>query len=534
MSGLAETLAENQRLRALVEEREAQLKGLLETQKELVLTRGQLEVALERLEQLERQQALAEALARGPKSQRYVPEGQAELPFPREVEPPPRAPEPEPETPEDDEEDAPAKTKGSKRRPRRRGREAFAQLPARTVRCKADPEARCPGCGGAFESAGTATSFRVEWVPGHFLVEDVVRDKCRCPRCTDQGVLTVPGPYALDRALCGNSLLARVLVDKFCDHLPLHRQTRRMEREGFEIGSQTLAAWVQGGAALLRPVVEALRADLLSSAWIQGDDTGLPVQDGGDGTLRKGRMWVFTDQQHALYAFTPTKQGVYPAELLRGFGGELVLVDGGSEFNQVVREQGLARAGCWSHLRTYFWKARAHHPDPARLALDTIRDLFLLERKVKGKPPDEVLAFRKQHTQALIDGFFRWVQALSTHARPQSTLGQALTYARNQEAAMRLHLERGELPLSNNLSELLLRQNVVGRKNWLFARSEGGANAAATIYSLVGSCMLQGLDPHTYLRDLLDRLPDHPRNRVGELTPRAWREARSTHTTEAG
>ncbi len=330
-----------------------------------------------------------------------------------------------------------------------------------------------------------------------------------------------------------NRLLARVLVDKFSDHLPLHRQARRMEREGFEVGSQTLAAWVRAAASLLEPVVRAMRTELMASSWLQGDDTGLPVQDGGDGKLRKGRMWVFTDQEHALYAFTPTKEGVYPAALLKGFEGEMVLVDGGSEFNEVVRTEDLDRAGCWSHLRTYFWKARLHHPDQAGLALDTIRDLFLLERQVKGKPPDEVLAFRQRSTRPLIDGFFRWVQALSTHVRPQSTLGKALGYARNQEAAMRLHLDHGELPISNNLSELLLRQNVVGRKNWLFAGSEGGALAAATIYSLVGSCMLQGIDPHAYLSDVLGRL-DETGTPSRDLTPKAWRLARQHHAARSG
>ena len=264
-----------------------------------------------------------------------------------------------------------------------------------------------------------------------------------------------------------------------------------------------------------------------------GDDTGFPVQDGCDGALRKGRLWAFTDQAQVFYAFTATKEGIYPAELLEGFQGELLLVDGGSEFNKVVRDQDLSRGGCWSHLRTYFFHARHHHPVEAALALGTIRDLFALEKTLRGRPPEEIRAARQERAKPLIDGFFRWVKALSSTVRPKSKLGKATTYARNQKAALRLHLEHGDLPMHNNLSELMLRQAVVGRKNWLFARSEGGADAAATIYTLVGSCMLQGIDPHEYLVDILTRLPDYPSTRVNELTPQAWRLAREAHTKAA-
>lgn len=307
-----------------------------------------------------------------------------------------------------------------------------------------------------------------------------------------------------------------------------------MDREGFEVGSHTLSAWICAAAGLLRIVADAIRADILSGEAIQGDDTGLPVQDGGDGQLRKGRLWAFTDQDQVFYAFTESKHGTFPRELLDGYAGRLLLVDGGSEFNEVVRERGLDRAGCWSHLRTYFFEALHHHPAEADLALGTLRDLFKVEREVWGQPAEAVLAERQARSRPLVDGFFDWVRALSQVSRPQSTLGDALGYALNQESRLRRFLDHGELPMHNNLSELMLRQAVVGRKNWLFARSEGGAQAAATLYTLIGSCSLQGIDPWVYLRDVLGRLLDHPANRVFELTPKYWRAAKSDHTASAG
>lgn len=224
--------------------------------------------------------------------------------------------------------------------------------------CPADPEARCARCGGTLSFIGQATSFRVEWVPGHFVIEDIARDKCTCSNCPGEGVLTVPAPYVLPCALYGDRLLARILVAKFCDHAPLNRQAKQMAREGFDVGANTLSGWVGQAGELLRHPAKAVRDQLLQGRFLQGDDTGHPVQDGGNGALRKGRLLEFTDQQQAFYAFTPTKHGAFPAELLSGFAGDLLLVDGGSEFNQVVAEQGLQRGGCWSHLRKYFYEAR--------------------------------------------------------------------------------------------------------------------------------------------------------------------------------
>ena len=535
MAGIAQILDENARLRRQLAESERRLAeardALTEAQAEIGTREAMLEQIQRKAEYLARQLELADLRRARPTSQRYVPVGQDLLPFDTDVPPPPRAPVAASQS-DVEATEAPRKRTGSST-PRRRNREDFAHLPARDVRCRARAES-CPSCGQPLQLIGTTNSFRIEWVPGHFVRHDVARDKCACAHCPGQGVLTAAGPYALDRSLAANGLVARVIVDKFADHIPANRQATRMGREGFEVGSHTLSSWICQAAGLLSRVAGAVRADILSGDVVQGDDTGMPVQDGGEGQLRKGRMWAFTDQDQVFYAFTESKAGKFPTALLEGYAGRLLLVDGGSEFNAVEREQQLLRGGCWSHLRTYFFDSLHHHPGAADLALGTIRDLFKIEQEVWGSAPDVVLAERQARSRPLVDGFFDWVIALSQAARPDSTLGAAIRYARNQEAALRLFLEHGELPMHNNLSELMLRQTVVGRKNWLFARSEGGAHAAATLYTLIGSCSLQGIDPWTYLRDVLDRLLDYPANRVSELTPKHWRAARSGHTNAAG
>lgn len=193
----------------------------------------------------------------------------------------------------------------------------------------------------------------------------------------------------------------------------------------------------------------------------------------------------------------------------------------------------LERAGCFSHLRRYFFDARHHHPNEAALALRTIRDLFVLERSLEGAPLERVREVRQQDARPLVEGLFTWIDQLSTTVRPTSALGEALGYARNQRDTFFVYLDRPELPMHNNLSELLLRGPVVGRKNWMFSGSEGGAEAAAVMFTLIGSCMLQAIDPLVYLTDVLDRLPFHPANRVHELTPLHWRLARARDVTGA-
>jgi transposase len=544
MSGLAEILEENRLLRereaALAQslaQRDEALREREEVLREREQTLEQKDAALQtvtaqrdavqfRVEVLEQELALIKLRRSGAASHRFVEDdAQTTLAMFGDVTAPPRSPVPE--QPEADPESKPPSRRFRKeapKQPRRRSREDFAHLPSRKVTCPASKDEACAKCGERLQVVGKSESFRIGWVPGHYVVEDIVRDKCACPNCPGEGVLTVPAPYALDKALCADSLLARVLVDKFADHLPLNRQAARMAREGFDVATSTLSSWVVQGAGVMHLVAMAVRTELLAAGFLQGDDTGMPVQDGGDGQLRKGRFWAFTDQQQVFYAFTDTKHGKFPAELLEGFRGDCLLVDGGSEFNQAVGGLDLDRAGCWSHLRTYFYDALSFHPHEAGLALGTIRDVFLLERQFATMTAAQRLEARREHTKPLVDGLYRWMRELSVRARPKSKLMEAITYGINQEEKLRVCLDRGDIPIHNNLSELLLRQPVVGRKNWLFARSEGGAVAAADIFTLIGSCRLQGIDPHAYLVDVLGRVQDCKRPQ--DLTPRAWRLAK--------
>lgn len=368
-------------------------------------------------------------------------------------------------------------------------------------------------------------TYRVGWVHGHYAVLEIRQEQPARASEPEPFVWTAPEPFLLPGAMCDDGILVRTLVDKFADHLPLNRQAARMTREGLPIGTNVLAGWVVNAYSRVRSLVLALRMQIAGSSLILGDDSGFPVQDGSDGALANGRLWVFTDQKQAFFAFSRTKEGEHPAALFEGLDirGRLV-VDGGSEFNQVEKERDLARGGCWSHLRRYFFNASIQH-DVAKHGLAVIHDLFMVERDLVDLAPRARLAVRAVRSAPLVDAFFAWVKGLVPKVRPGSKLGDAVTYAINQEPRMRLFLSHGDVPLHNNLSELLLRQPIVGRKNWLFAGSEGGAEAAAGWFSLIASCRLQGIDPAVYLYDVFQRLPDHPGKWLHELTPLNWRLA---------
>lgn len=377
--------------------------------------------------------------------------------------------------------------------------------------------------GGEVVSTSSTTSWRVEYKPSKLLLVEVVREqKTRA----DGTVWTAPEPFLLPRAMCGDGLLAHVACEKFADHLPLNRQAKRLARRGLSFGTNVLSGWLRQGFQQLGPLLRALALQVVEEQLVLSDDTGHPVQDKGDGTLRKGRLWVFTDQRQAFYTFSPDKKGTRPTGILEdlGFHGGTLVADGGSEYDPAETKLGLVRGGCWSHFRRYFTNAAVLH-DEAKAVLPTFHDLFMLEREWTELDPDERRVQRLTRSAPLVEGIYTFIEELGPKVRPSTLLAQACGYGLSQKSRMQLFLENGRVPLHNNLSELLLRQAVVGRKNWMFSRSSVGAEASAGWYSLIASAKLQGLDPGAYLYDVFKRLPSHPSNRIGELTPLNWRLA---------
>lgn len=390
--------------------------------------------------------------------------------------------------------------------------------------------AACPICGTVLTRLGADSRKRVEFRPGHFFVLETVVETGICLEHPHDSLFTPEGPdFIVPGGVLGNEAICQVIVDKFADNLPLHKQSKRIARSGVNIPDATLSRNVIATAALAQHIVDAMRDELLESPWLQGDGTGFPVLIGDLGHALPAQLWVYSNGETAVFQVSMTKHAEYPVAFLQGFDG-VWLADGASNYNAVANLPGVERAGCWSHARRYVFDARNDHV-AAHEGLALIRDLFLAERAPMTLTLPERQVHRTAHAAPLVtrirDWVDRWRVDPNVVLRPKSAFAKALNYLYRQRAPLELFLERPEIDVHNNRSELLLRGPVTGRHAWLFAGSPQGADASAVWFSLVASCMLLAIDPLVYLRDVLPGLGKKTRSEVRALTPARWAATRA-------
>jgi transposase len=388
----------------------------------------------------------------------------------------------------------------------------------------------CPRCGGALRLLGEDITELLEYVPASFKVVRHVRPKFSCRKCEAIAQAAMP-TLPIARGRPGPGLLAHVLVAKYADHLPLYRQSAMYAREGVELERSTLADWVGGSAALLAPLVESLRKDVLASGVLFGDDTPVPVLDPGRGKAKTGRLWTYVRDERphggerapaAVYFYSPDRKGEHPQRHLKSFKGVLH-ADGYAGFNAIFEKGHVVEAACWAHVRRKFYDVHAANGSLiAKDALDRIGALYGVEEEARGRPPDERRRLRQEKAKPLLDALHAWLAATKSKLSSKTDLAAAIRYALGRWTALARYLDDGHLEIDNNAAERSIRPLAIGRKNYLFAGSDTGGERAAAIYSLIGTAKLNGLDPEAYLRDVIARIADHPINRIGELLPWIW------------
>ncbi len=409
-------------------------------------------------------------------------------------------------------------------------------LPAHLPRERVMHEApcACPACGGTKLSlVGTDTREVLEYVPSQFKVIVHERPKVSCRDCETITQPAMPG-LPIERGLPGPGLLAHVLVSKYCDHLPLHRQSDIYGREGVQIERSTMADWVGRMAFLLEPLAEALAKHVKAGETVHADDTPVPVLDPGRGKTKTGRLWVAVRDERpwgsgvppaAFYRYAPDRKAEQARALLKDCRGYLH-ADAYSGFKHLYESNPLTgppqftEVACWAHARRKIYDVHASTSSPAaRMLLDRIAELFAIETAIRGQPPEQRLAVRKEQSSPLLAQLRTAMESVLTQVSGKSTFAQALRYALSRWDALSRYTTDGRLDICNNAAERAIRPLAIGRKNWLFAGSDPGGQRAAVMYTLIETARMNDLDPEAYLRAVIDRIADHPMKRIDELLP---------------
>lgn len=415
---------------------------------------------------------------------------------------------------------------------------------------------RCPCCGGdRLSKPGEDVTETLEVIPGQWKVIETVREKFTCRDC--EAITQPPAPFhATPRGFIGPKLLATILVDKFAQHIPLNRQSQRFKCEGIDLGLSTLADQVGAGVFAAMPLYRLIEAHVLAAERLHGDDTTVPIL-----AKRKtitGRIWAYvrddrpfggTAPPAALYYASRDRRGEHPAQHLERFTG-ILQADAYGGFNALYdpgrQPKPITPAFCWSHARRPFFeladiaknarRGRSAAAAISPIAVEAVRRidaLFEIEREINGLTAAERLAVRQERSAPLLAGLEAWLRAQRAKLSRASAVIQPIDYLLKRWNDFARFTEDGRICLSNNAAERALRGLALGRKAWLFAGSDRGAERAAVMFTLITTARLNEVDPQAWLADVFARIAAIPQTRLHELLPWEWKRLAGTPAAAA-
>ena len=388
-------------------------------------------------------------------------------------------------------------------------------------------DAACPDCGGEWQRLGEDVSEVLEYVPEHYRVVRHVRPRFACKCCERMAQASAPG-RPLERSYAGPGLLAHVTVSKYLDHQPIYRQCQIAARQGVELSESTLGDWIGGVHELFSPLMAVLRQYVFASPKLHADDTPISVLAPGNGKTKQGRLWVYarddrpagsTEAPAVWFRYSPDRRGIHPQTHLKDYQG-ILQADAFAGYNAVYESGRVMEAACWAHARRRFYDIHVARPTPVTThVLAQIAELYRIESAIRGSPPEHRRAVRQEQSAPIVTALHQWMKDQLTTVSRKSVTADAIGYAMNQWVALTRFLEDGRIEIDNNAAERALRAVAIGRKNYLFLGSDAGGERAATMYSLLGTAKLNGINPEAYLRHVLTVIADHPVNRIAELLP---------------
>ena len=386
-----------------------------------------------------------------------------------------------------------------------------------------EPAGDLTGC----KMMGDEVTEVLEYLPGELYVKKYKRIKYIKPN--DGGILIGSLPVRpLEKAMAGEGLLSQILIDKYVDHLPLHRQMQRFERAGVRIPYATLSGWVSETCNLITPLYEALKKEVLKSNYLHVDETPIRVLDRDKpGASHKGYYWVYQNSIDKIVVFDYQegrgREG--PVKMLENFEGYLQ-TDGYQVYDHFDERKEIRQIHCMAHARRKFSEAVNNDQTIAEYVLGEIQKLYAIERKCKeeGLLPDEIKTRRQQESLPILESLGKWMKEQYINVLPKSDIGEALAYSIKRWDTLSRYTENGMLNIDNNPVENSIRPVALGRKNYLFAGSHEAARRSGMLYSLFGTCKLHGIEPYGWLKNTLQKIPSHPINRIQELLPHPFRK----------
>jgi transposase len=456
-------------------------------------------------------------------------------------------------TPEEPSASVPCKGHGRNKLPR--------NLPRKRVVIDVPAEQRkCGCCGQEMTRIGEETSEQIEYIPASTYVIETVRPKYACKHCPDGTVITADKPrQPIEKGLPGPGMLAHVITSKYCDHIPLNRQSGMFRRQGLELPPSTLGGWMGASAKLGDLLLEVMVQEVLASDAIHTDDTPVPVLDKDRKSARLGRLWAYLgDDLHpyTVYDYTPSRARDGPVEFLSKYEGYVHADAYGGYDGIYAANDKIIEVLCWAHARRKHFDAQDSDAPRATMALGYIRRLYQIERQAKeiferqadrddARPMAVIrLELRQQQSLPILKEFETWMRRQAGGSAvdgssvsggpvlPKSPLGMAINYCLRNWPALLRYTSDGQLDIDNNSAERAMRPIAVGRRNYMFFGSDNGGHTAAVLYSLIASAKRHGLDPFVYLRDVLARISDHPSNKLRELLPDHWKLAHAAPSPE--
>jgi len=393
-------------------------------------------------------------------------------------------------------------------------------------------EKQCPMCHGQLKRIGEEISERLEYVPASMIVIEEACQKYACQNgCT---VVTAEKPMApIEKGLPGPGLLAHVVVNKYGDHLPLHRQEAIFQRQGVAISRKTMCDWMRQCAELVSPLYERMKSSVLGSKVMQTDDTPVNVLDPSLPRARLGRIWTYVgDRNHpyTVYDYTPTRSRDGPDAFMKEFHGYLQ-ADAYSGYDELYRDRNrnITEVACWAHARRRYFEAQSSDPMRSTVVLAYIRLLYDVEREARtiGLAGETRKALRQAKSMPILQDIKAYLEQEKPAVLPKSPEGMAISYTLSNWDALIRYCSDGDLEIDNNAAERSLRGIAVGRRNWTFLGSDKGGRTAAILTTITATCKRLRIDPFEYLRDILQHISTYPQNNLDDLLPDKWNAGRA-------